>query len=885
MYLSIVLTIAGLLNALEDANGYLKSFIREMLYWLHEGSLNMAEKVFSRINLDLWKKAELYRNHKYIEPCVVALDKDNKPIIQPSGIKWKNTEGKEVVVPEIRKRESLFPEILELHWLCKQTVLIQKTWNGKPVINRKSGKPKMMTVTISAPNILMWQGKQYELLVGGKKKDYYWPTDLAKPKELLSWINTRNSQSKNDFMTMLRRHGFKVKSSFISDIKLTKEKHPDLGIFIIQDEIANAITNETGFDINYSQTTIVFEDGSYFKGTIIKQSLANMDCGFYGGIKSAIKVYSPNYKKPEKTIVLGSKAIKMNILANYRYPWNARANAQQFTYAGIKFPLSLRNDKNTRRALRLAAIGEPGYIQVARQSMLNQISDMMHRFDVKGYAGQIGVVNKNTPAQFIIFTNNKSKNGLMKQMAFLFNPSLPVHTDIMKVMVKFIYRPEYNNVICLNTHESNTEWIDKWFIKWAGRDADGDGIILSDDIRILTHTKSVSDIKWHDTTQYKGESYYDVQYVSEAINIARDNIILNSHIVGNYDLIARRIINERPELMTWDLRVRLTKNIQMGISSIKKMMKDQDLNNPFWIYQALELDYKENEWLRKNAVDERREIVSVITEINKLDNDIQILKRKRDKLSAILNSGRGTSLDIDTLEKINASLSKLEPQLTQKISDLDSIIDQLGDDREIIQTAISDAMSLQPVANNFFNLKNIGKALLNSADNDKLAEAEGLADKIKEVWTMPYDDVDPELNELSREDALHIIEDLIMITQHKVDFNTLWGVLLSRLSSNLICQILNVEDMLKLDKVSGQNVFSRFYIPIVNTAVNILPGAILSYNQLNTLVANKYMMHEMDKNIMYRISEIKSNNYYNWVTTSRKIKTSNRILVLLPVID
>lgn len=150
---------------------------------------------------------------------------------------------------------------------------------------------------------------------------------------------------------------------------------------------------------------------------------------------------------------------------------------------------------------------------------------------------------------------------------------------------------------------------------------------------------------------------------------------------------------------------------------------------------------------------------------------------------------------------------------------------------------------------------------------------------------MPYDDVDPELNELSREDALHIIEDLIMITQHKVDFNTLWGVLLSRLSSNLICQILNVEDMLKLDKVSGQNVFSRFYIPIVNTAVNILPGAILSYNQLNTLVANKYMMHEMDKNIMYRISEIKSNNYYNWVTTSRKIKTSNRILVLLPVID
>jgi hypothetical protein len=177
-------------------------------------------------------------------------------------------------------------------------------------------------------------------------------------------------------------------------------------------------------------------------------------------------------------------------------------------------------------------------------------------------------------------------------------------------------------------------------------------------------------------------------------------------------------------------------------------------------------------------------------------------------------------------------------------------------------------------------MKNIGKRLSINSSIEDVAKAEGLCDKINELWRTDIIE-DEDVPQLSRNEMQDIIEDYIMMSQQSIQFEALWGTILQRLSSSIICQILSVNDMLLLDQKSGMNIFTSFRVPVVNA---VAPGTILSFSQLQSLVMFRDMIGDFDKNCSYQVKSIESNNYYSWVTKTNVVKTNNAVITIVPIV-
>jgi len=191
------------------------------------------------------------------------------------------------------------------------------------------------------------------------------------------------------------------------------------------------------------------------------------------------------------------------------------------------------------------------------------------------------------PVHFVIRGQSIHREEI-RNMVFLFSPTLPIHTEIMRVRVKLI--PDghiINHLILLNVHSSNLKWISRWYMQWAGRDCDGDGFTLSDDPCILQHAKATEKIRWFDTTQFKSVSDEPEETEFDAVRTATGRIRSASHLIGMYDKAARRIIRQAPELMTSGLSSLFTEAIQRAISSQKKNSGSERFRGYHWILQYL----------------------------------------------------------------------------------------------------------------------------------------------------------------------------------------------------------------------------------------------------------------------------------------------------------
>jgi|GEM_PF-4136783 len=845
-------------------NGYLGKSIRLYWYYISIDAVDKAKEIIQKLNHNTIIR-QIINHSKLVEdlPVVVAYDNKYRPIWYLSKRKAytqtiidKDGNEVKVTIPPVYQRPQLFPEVLEMVWN-----IIEKGKNiGQSVgINwtDKKGRKRYNTIVLKPEEKITVKSREYMLIASGKNKTFYWPTDVPIPSELKPWIESKNIQSKNDFVAGLKRHGH---TEYIKDIDITvQEEHQfDLGAVVLPREVVKQLSKRFGFDVNLSQITIWFEDGTFFKGTVESDEFSKMPVGYYGGLKSAISKYDG--KNKVKALKIGARAIRMNVLSNYRVqPWEATANHQQFTYTGNKMPVVVEPVNN--ELLAKICLGEPGITMQAQQEFLSNISRALHKFNVSGYAGQIGAYCDTSSANFIIFTSDRKLKNQIKEFTFLWSPFLPVHTDLMKVLVKFMYKPDYDGVICLNTNEQNMEWIDRWFIQYAGRDCDGDGIVITDDPRIISLAKNVPEIQWYNTVQFKGETPVDCTNSHLALMMSYSNIILHSGIVGTFDNFARRIITERPALMTWELRVRLTKIIQMGISSVKKHVDDEDLNNPFIIYKILGLDYKTNEWLRKSTIDFKKEVVEVVKKLNGTVQKLMFIKEGQDP------------------EVFKLEITELYQNLHEK---LDKI--ELADPKAVkaFTSAVEAAQEFTCERSAYFNMKNIGKSLLAEAKAVDILAAEILLAEIKDLWYRKDDESQSIAEEIGLD--FNEIKDLIeyQIETSEIEPRALFGVLLSNLSSRFLTSIISMEQMLQLDRLSGQNMYCSYSIPVKNNTLHV--GQRLTFGQLSARVPMSQLLAEMPI-CDYLIKDIKQAQYYNWASKTGNIQQSNYLLKLVPVLD
>ncbi|MBC8553030.1 MAG: hypothetical protein H8D23_25675 [Candidatus Brocadiales bacterium] len=478
-------------------------------------------------------------------------------------------------IPVIYSRPVLFDSLKVLYWKDQPLQRLEFPDGSVEKVNH-------------SPLTFDWDGREYQLLCEVQKKSFYWPTDTQLPVEIKPWL-TNTPQDRTTLATGLKRQGIRLES--LAGIKLPKlqvGKTDDLGVWVMNDKQIKGVSDELGCSSEASQVTIWFTDGSYFKGTILSASLSKMKEGIYGGIKR------PESATDNQTTTRGS------IMDNYiLVPWTPSMNRQQTDYAGIELPVRAELPGND---LWMKAItGFPGYINQFNDRITSSAGRVFQKCRVKGFAGKVAVEESEKPVQFII-RGPKLTNDIV-EMAWLFNPSLPVHTDIMKVQVQTIKDESMDgNLILLNTHKSNENWVADWYMAYAGRDCDGDGFTLSTDKEILKSAKHWSEMGWMDTTAFKSEEDTKLDDGEMTIRTATERIRLFSSKIGIYDKCARRIIRQDKSLMSDSVRYDLTEAIQRSISAQKKNSGADKYQGYWWLLNQLPTEAED--WLFENVHDD-----------------------------------------------------------------------------------------------------------------------------------------------------------------------------------------------------------------------------------------------------------------------------------------
>jgi len=472
-------------------------------------------------------------------------------------------------IPIITSRPSIIPGLLVGYW------------QDEPLERVELSSGRSSDLVRHAPYELEWEGRQYRLVAETLRKSFYFPKDNI-PEFIQPWLSLE-PQKRSDLAAGLKRQGLRLGSleSLPLSNHLVHDKdtentrvYNDLGVCVLSDGQFMKVSQEIGIPVHALQVTLWFQDGSYFKGTLQSEALSGLAPGFYGGLK-----HPKDLTEPTRSI-LGAVMDEYSLV-----PWTPSMNRQQTDYADI--PLPVRSQFPDQATFVKAATGFPGYVRQFNQEILASTYRLFQKSTVKGFAGKVGVTTDSDPVHFVIRGQSIHREEI-REMAFLFNPALPIHTEIMRVRVKLIPDDKIrNHMILLNVHPSNLQWIERWYVQWAGRDCDGDGFTLSDDSCILKYAKTPDQIQWFDTTQFKSVDDAPEDTPFNAVRTATGRIRSASHLIGMYDKAARRIIRQAPELMSGELRTLFTEAIQRAISSQKKNSGSERFRGYQWILEHL----------------------------------------------------------------------------------------------------------------------------------------------------------------------------------------------------------------------------------------------------------------------------------------------------------
>ena len=586
------------------------------------------------------------------------------------------------------------------------------------------------------------------------------------------------------------------------------------------------LNDEIGLDADPYQGTIWFEDGSFFKGTIQSTTSSGRTPGFYGGVKR------PNGSKGS------SICTKASIMDSYTMvPWSSSLNRQQTDYAGLQLPVSVRLP--SRDTFTKAALGFPPYIQKLNEQLISSCGELVRRVHVHGYAGKVAIGTTDESVQFIVSGPDVIEN--VRTMVWLFNPTLPVHTSLMKVRVQYKKSSRPGTLIQLNVNEVNHSWIKDWYMKWAGRDVDGDGTVLTDDPVLSRSAKWPDEIQWHDTTQYKSNDDVDAEDVQTAIRVSTERVRTYSGRIGVYDKLARRIHRQEPELLTWELRVQLSEAIQRSISAQKKNSGVDAYDGYSWLLKQLPEDA--DDWLFENVHDNI--------------DDIEVRTR------AFLSVRQRTDKVVANTLSYNILMDELQ-----------DVVDEMPEHIAAVHDILSLVQAIPKET--YHRMKEKGRQLWARYQADALdvqiKDILSFITKAQHLWRTGSCTAGDDSFTVSFNQKVMIIRTWARQLSERVSTQLLVGAMINHFSLNLLSHVLDVKDLEPLGLTNG------FYLPIATDDVPV-SGMVGTRGSFAALVSHPHYLDALKEGRRYRIKCIHSLPGLKWLTrTTHKLKQSTHII-------
>jgi len=732
------------------------------------------------------------------------------PVYTVDGILPSPSPGDESDLPVVMSRPLLFDELLVMHY------------HGD-VIERHQFDEGSEDRVIHAPLTLNWEGLDYDLIGESLNKAFYWPQERDIPPEIGPWL-TKVPTERTTLITGLKRQGHRLES--LSGLKLDpsmlyEDGVNDLGICVLADEQMTAINAELGLDADPYQGTAFYNDGSFFKGTFVSESSSGLKPGYYGGIKRPYGAHSAAISTH------GSLMDSYSLI-----PWSASLNSQQCSYASVDFPV--REQLPDSDTFSKAVTGFPPYIQSLNEQLISSIGQLFKKCPVRGYAGKVSVGISDAPVQFIVRGPNVKER--VCDLVLLFNPSLPVHTSFMKVKVQFIWdETATGNLIQLNLDGDNHHFVEQWWMKWAGRDNDGDGIVLSDDPIVMKEAVWPDKIRWHDTTQYKSMADTAAGDQEACIRVATERIRLHAGKIGVLDKLARRIHRQDPELLTWKLRVLLSEGIQRAISAQKKN-SGLDMIKIYSMLKSM-LPAGSDQWLFGNVHDE----------IDQISANVRAYLRDREEVGV--------------------------PDFDSLFGELEGVADSMPEHMHAARDVL--ALLQEIPSDSYHRFKAKGRELYAKhqarASQNHIEEVLKFIVQAKSLWRTGSLKNDSD-DSLSYNQKINVVRSWSRVLSERVPTRLLVGAMIQHLSLNLLSNILDIQDLEHLNLLNG------FYLP-VNTQKQLQVGMLGGRGSYAALISHPNFLTALDEKKQYRIEDIHTLSGSNWITrTSHKSKQSTHLI-------
>lgn len=421
-----------------------------------------------------------------------------------------------------------------------------------------------------------------------------------------AWTATKNAAKITDLKVLLKRPGFAVQAINGLAVDTTEEEHKivatmisdetevdinDQGRWVVTEEIFNKIASEINLlKAGYSplQATVVFASGAFFKGIIETDVMSGQALGFYGGVKSP--VMDKTSRATDDTVVFASV---MSVPG--ATPWTASIASQTVAYLDKQMtekvfaPIGQVITSAEAKAFAQATSGLFGNAFNASTQIVASSAKLFRKANVQGLAGQFGVRAGRSDVQFFIVTSDVKRvlsafgkitwidrEEMIFECAAVTNPALPVNDELDIVRVQIIEDDRVlDYYIALNI--MSVAYIVNVFMPVKGRDADGDGVVLTNDPRVMAMgTPWYNMTNLVDTTNVKsGKDKVIQKNLTLAIGIAIVRSA-NSAKIGQYDVSAREVLAVAPEIMTDENRGLVADLIQMSISATKKVIDTAD---------------------------------------------------------------------------------------------------------------------------------------------------------------------------------------------------------------------------------------------------------------------------------------------------------------------
>jgi hypothetical protein len=754
-------------------------------------------------------QAEAFKSVVYASSPVIGA-----PVMFNGEVVPSPSPGDESPIPLVMSRSLLFSEVLTMYWQDDPVERLDFSEGSQDRVRH-------------APLRLQWNGEEYELLGESLRKSFYWPVSIPLAEELVPWIS-RRAQDRTTMITGVRRQGLSVLSLTgfeLNPSQVYDDGVDDLGVCVLEDSRLRSLNDEIGLVADPYQGTIWFQDGSFWKGTIQSETSSGRTAGFYGGLKRPAGANGP------------TSCTRASIMDSYTMvPWEASVNRQQTDFSNQELPVAVRLP--SRDTFAKAALGFPPFIQQLNDQLISSCGQLVRRASVKGFAGKVAIGTTDEPVQFII--SGPDVKDYVRTMVWLFNPTLPVHTSLMKVRVQFRRSSGPGSLIQLNVHESNYGWIEKWYMKMSGRDVDGDGAVLSNETGLLRQAHWPESITWHDTTQYKYNQDVDSEDKQTAIRVSTERVRLYSGRIGIYDKLARRIHRQDPNLLTWELRVQLSEAIQRSISAQKKNSGVDKYDGYSWLLK--QLPEGADDWLFENVHDH----------IDELEVRIRAFLSNHQR--------NGQLEDVPDYGSLMEGLDDVAEEMPEHI---DAVRDVLN----LVQQIPKDA---------YHTFKEQGRQLWarHQADASEVQIQDVLSfiTKAQHLWRTGSSTVDGDSISVGFNQKLMIIRTWARQLSERVSTRLLVGAMINHLSLNLLSHVMDIEDLVQLGLTNG------FYLPI-STENEPSVGMIGSRGSFAALISHPYYLDALSEGHKYRIEDIHILTGSSWSTrTTRREKQSTHIL-------